>query len=64
MGKFKSLADAEARVKTKVSDGTWQPGAHAANGMHGEPFIRFKRYMSAKHPDSGGWEETDLDDVD
>jgi hypothetical protein len=57
MADFATLADAEARAKAKVADGTWL-NAFAARATTGGKFcVRVQRKMSPANPSNGGWVE-------
>jgi hypothetical protein len=57
MAAFATFAQAEARVRDKVADGTWVNG-HAARATTGGGFVvRVQRKMSPSAPDNGAWIE-------
>ncbi len=56
MAAFASFAAAEARAYELVGDHTWN-NAHAEITFTGAFAVRVQRYMSATHPDYGGWVE-------
>lgn len=51
---FQDPAEAEARAREKVADGTWV-NAHSERDILGAAAVRVQRFMSPANPDNGEW---------
>jgi hypothetical protein len=65
MAAFTTLAQAEARAKAKVADGTWVV-AHSERLFNGQIAVAYIQFMSTAgmaDPARGGWKHTTDDSV-